>query len=296
MDLTQKKLSKSEWNNIEVPFPEDEKNILKMIINGFQNTDIKDNNSTSLLSIMKLDPNTNGLEVYLFQKYFENTIKNLVKTYSSIIGEYNNRSLEKDQKTLFVRTPKKSVKVKFFVNLRKSNECILKLEKNKFEPPVPCFAPEVNTYPPVSQERPNCYIGGWAWENTHFSSGWSLMTEHVQQVDHANCQAGLGTSIKETELCAVGTGVLPEPSVELCGVFTGMPMVCFDEREMATVHAIAAWPVGCAIPGVNVGVWSQITSRSIHKLFFEVERYKQARKDFYENIQLKSTGEIDIGS
>ena len=98
MDLTQKKLSKSEWNNIEVPFPEDEKNILKMIINGFQNTDIKDNNSTSLLSIMKLDPNTNGLEVYLFQKYFENTIKNLVKTYSSIIGEYNNRSLEKDQK------------------------------------------------------------------------------------------------------------------------------------------------------------------------------------------------------
>merc|ERR1712113_1244799 len=87
---------------------------------------------------------------------------------------------------------------------------------------------------------------------------------------------------------------MPEPSVELCGVFTGMPMICFDEKNLATVHAISAWPVGCAIPGVNVGVWSQITSRSIHKLFFEVERYKQARKDFYENIQLKSTGEVDI--
>ena len=67
MDLTQKKLSKSEWNNIEVPFPEDEKSILKMIINGFHDTNIKDNNSTSLLSIMKLEPNTSGLEVYLYK-------------------------------------------------------------------------------------------------------------------------------------------------------------------------------------------------------------------------------------
>ena len=98
MDLTQKKLSKSEWNNIEVPFPEEEKSILKMIINGFHNIHIKDNNSTSLLSIMKLDPYTIGLEIYLYQKYFESTIKNLVKTYSSIIGKYNNKSVEKDQK------------------------------------------------------------------------------------------------------------------------------------------------------------------------------------------------------
>ena len=41
MDLSQKKLSKSEWNNIEIPFPEKEKKILKLICDGYHNIDIK---------------------------------------------------------------------------------------------------------------------------------------------------------------------------------------------------------------------------------------------------------------
>ena len=44
---------------------------------------------------------------------------------------------------------------------------------------------------------------------------------------------------------------------------------------MATVHAISAWPVGCAIPGMNVGVWSQLTATTVKKLLVEVERYKK---------------------
>ena len=89
--------------------------------------------------------------------------------------------------------------------VRKPYKCILRLEKNKFNPPVPCFSPEINQYPEVSEDRPNCYIGGWAWTNTHFTSGWSLLTEHVQQVDYESCENGLGTPIKESELCVVGT-------------------------------------------------------------------------------------------
>ena len=87
----------------------------------------------------------------------------------------------------------------------KPKKCILRLEKNKFDPPVPCFSPEINQYPEVSEDHPNCYIGGWAWTNTHFTSGWSLLTEHVQQVDYKSCENGLGTPIKESELCVVGT-------------------------------------------------------------------------------------------
>ena len=49
MDLTQKKLSKSEWLNIEVPFPDSEKKILQLIINGYNNVNISVNNSLSLL-------------------------------------------------------------------------------------------------------------------------------------------------------------------------------------------------------------------------------------------------------
>ena len=88
MDLTQKKLSKAEWNNVEVPFPEEEKRILKMIIDGFHNIDIQENNTTSLLSIMKLDPTLVGLEVYLYKEYFEKKIKDLMKIYPSVIGSY----------------------------------------------------------------------------------------------------------------------------------------------------------------------------------------------------------------
>jgi len=98
MDLTQKKLSKAEWNNIEVPFPEEEKNILKMIIDGFHNIHIQENNTMSLVSLMKLDPSIVGLEVYLFKEYFEKKIKDMMNKYSSIIGNYVIPIREKDQK------------------------------------------------------------------------------------------------------------------------------------------------------------------------------------------------------
>ncbi len=98
MDLTQKKLSKAEWNNIEVPFPEEEKNILKMIVNGFHNVDIKENNTTSLLSLMKLDNSLVGIDVYLFKEYFEKKIKDLIKKHNNIIGDYKNSISSKDEK------------------------------------------------------------------------------------------------------------------------------------------------------------------------------------------------------
>lgn len=98
MDLTQKKLSKSEWNNIEVPFPEGEKNILKMIINGFHNVNIKENNSTSILSLMKLEPDLAGIDIYLFKEYFEKKIKDLMKKHRDVIGDYTFSISSKDEK------------------------------------------------------------------------------------------------------------------------------------------------------------------------------------------------------
>ena len=98
MDLTQKKLSKAEWNNVEVPFPDEEKNILKMIISGFHNIHIRENNSTSLLSLMKLDPSIVGLEVYLFKEYFEKKVKDMIKKYASLVGKYEIPIKQKDQK------------------------------------------------------------------------------------------------------------------------------------------------------------------------------------------------------
>ena len=50
MDLNQRKLNKSEWESIEVPVTEDEKNILTLICKGYHDVNIKINNNNSILS------------------------------------------------------------------------------------------------------------------------------------------------------------------------------------------------------------------------------------------------------
>ena len=44
MDLTQQKLSKAEWLNVEVMVPPSEKEILNIIIDGYENVNIRRNN------------------------------------------------------------------------------------------------------------------------------------------------------------------------------------------------------------------------------------------------------------
>ena len=69
MDLTQRKLNKSEWESIEVPVSQSEQKILKLIIEGFNDVNIKSNDQKSLISFLKIDYN-DKMEDYLFNKYF----------------------------------------------------------------------------------------------------------------------------------------------------------------------------------------------------------------------------------
>ena len=77
MDLTQTKLSKSEWISIEVPVSDDERGILSLINSGYDNVNIKRNDHTSLMSLMKIEY-SNAIEIYLFTKYFESDIDNII--------------------------------------------------------------------------------------------------------------------------------------------------------------------------------------------------------------------------
>ena len=52
MDLNQRKLNKSEWESIESPVSEYEVEILKLIINGYHNVNIKYNKTKSLFSYL----------------------------------------------------------------------------------------------------------------------------------------------------------------------------------------------------------------------------------------------------
>jgi|688.fasta_scaffold06068_18 hypothetical protein len=81
MDLKQNKLSKSEWNSIEIAVSESEKEVLKLITQGYNNVNIKVNKTDSLFTYLKIDF-SQSLEDYLFSKYFLDKIKTLVEKYN----------------------------------------------------------------------------------------------------------------------------------------------------------------------------------------------------------------------
>ena len=68
MDLNQRKLSKSEWESIEIPVSKTEIDILNMIVKGFHDVNIKINNNNSIFSYLKIEF-SEKMENYLFNKY-----------------------------------------------------------------------------------------------------------------------------------------------------------------------------------------------------------------------------------
>jgi|UniRef100_A0A6C0INN3 hypothetical protein len=81
MDLTQKKLTKSEWEFLEQPLNKNETSILKLILNGRTDINTKFNTSKSLLSFIKISNNLEAFHYYCYQKYFTKLITNVEKKY-----------------------------------------------------------------------------------------------------------------------------------------------------------------------------------------------------------------------
>lgn len=80
MDLTQSKLSKREWETIEIPVSPDEKQILSMIIKGFHDVNIRYNETHSLYSHIKIEPSPE-MDYFLFKKYFEDSVVGIISKY-----------------------------------------------------------------------------------------------------------------------------------------------------------------------------------------------------------------------
>ena len=94
MDLTQKKLSKFEWESIEIPENEKEQKILKMIMDGYTDLNISINQTTTVLSFLKINTDLlspeyqNFIEVYIFENYFIKYIKKLKAFFKETDEEY----------------------------------------------------------------------------------------------------------------------------------------------------------------------------------------------------------------
>jgi hypothetical protein len=78
MDLQQLKLSKAEWQSIEVPVSDVEKNILTLITRGYNNVNIRHNINSSLISYLKIDY-SETMEDYLYNKFFVPIVERMKK-------------------------------------------------------------------------------------------------------------------------------------------------------------------------------------------------------------------------
>ena len=85
MDFTQTKLTKHEWDTIEKPISNDEKSILNMIIQGFDNPNISINNNLSLFQFIKTEK-TREIEYTLFTNYFDELIKKVLQKYGTKVN------------------------------------------------------------------------------------------------------------------------------------------------------------------------------------------------------------------
>ena len=81
MDLSQRKLTRAEWETIEVPVSAQEKQVLTMILQGFTNVNIRSNETQSLFSFIKIDASPE-MDYFLYKKYFEELVKHCVDKYS----------------------------------------------------------------------------------------------------------------------------------------------------------------------------------------------------------------------
>lgn len=78
MDVIQQtKLTKAEWESVEIPVPEDEKRVLELIIEGYSNVNIKHNNNKSLFNYAKIEK-SDMIETYFYKTYFLPIIKTII--------------------------------------------------------------------------------------------------------------------------------------------------------------------------------------------------------------------------
>jgi hypothetical protein len=83
MDLNQRKLIKSEWDSIEIPFSKDEIDVLKLIIAGFHDVNIKINNNDSLFTFLKIEYNPK-MEDFIYNKYLREEMEKMIDLYKEI--------------------------------------------------------------------------------------------------------------------------------------------------------------------------------------------------------------------
>jgi hypothetical protein len=81
--IVQGRLTKSEWNNMEIPVSSDELTVIKLIRDSYENVQLKMNNHSSMIGILKTSSSPE-MHAHLYQKHFEQLVHEMVKTFQLV--------------------------------------------------------------------------------------------------------------------------------------------------------------------------------------------------------------------
>ena len=87
MDLKQRKLNKSEWESIEIPVSKSELDVLKMIVAGYHDVNIKINKNHSIFTFLKIEY-SEKMEDYLYNKYLREVCDKIEKNLETVFKDY----------------------------------------------------------------------------------------------------------------------------------------------------------------------------------------------------------------
>jgi hypothetical protein len=93
MDLNQRKLNKSEWESIEIPVSKSEIDILNMITAGYQDVNIRINNSNSIFTYLKIEY-TEKMEDFIYNKHLRERGDKIEDELSRISTEYKKMKVD----------------------------------------------------------------------------------------------------------------------------------------------------------------------------------------------------------
>ena len=96
MDFTQKKLTKEEWEFLELPVNDDEMKILKLIHNSWENVGYTYNENLSMLSFMKMKGG-DDTHLYIYKNYFEGLVNKINKKEKIKINIKNKNKIKKNR-------------------------------------------------------------------------------------------------------------------------------------------------------------------------------------------------------
>uniref|UniRef100_A0A6C0KIG2 Helicase ATP-binding domain-containing protein n=1 Tax=viral metagenome TaxID=1070528 RepID=A0A6C0KIG2_9ZZZZ len=114
MDFVQTKLRKNEWEQLEIPILQEERNIIQLIRNGYYNNDVCIHKTVSLFSFIKLyaDTDVEKIHTHLFHRYFYDDLKVLIMKKQLPIEINNKKNIVLSKKATLIRLNNLSTKIK----------------------------------------------------------------------------------------------------------------------------------------------------------------------------------------